>query len=79
MKLYFVNRLILATVKLKAFADDNFNVAKMLQFFFLRVEKIVRKGETLDTSFCPFPIMFSKGFFPGWLSDGTVVHSKGIV
>ena len=30
--------------KLKAFADNNFIVAQMVQFLFLRVENIVEKG-----------------------------------
>ena len=36
---------ILGQSKLKAFADDNLNVAKTVKFLFDRVENIVGKGE----------------------------------
>ena len=36
---------ILTLSKMKAFADDNFTVAKMVQFFSNRVENTVGKGE----------------------------------
>ena len=52
---------ILDLPKLKAFADDNFKVAQIMQFCFDRVENIVGKREN---AFSPFPTMFSKGFFP---------------
>ena len=35
---------ILALSKLKAFADDNFSVAQMVQIYSYRVENIVGKG-----------------------------------
>ena len=49
---------ILDWSKLKAFAEDNSNVAKMMISLYDRVENIVRKA------FSSFPTMFSKGFFP---------------
>ena len=36
---------ILALSESNAFADDNFSVAQMMQYFFDRVENIVGKGE----------------------------------
>ena len=39
---------ILALSKLKALADDNFNVAQIVQFLPSRVKSIVRKEETVD-------------------------------
>ena len=49
---------------MKAFADDNFNVSKMVQFFSNREENIAGKGEnaTMVPAFSPFPTMFLKGF-----------------
>ena len=40
---------ILTLCKLKAFADDNFDAAQMLQFFFCRVGNIVGKGVDVVT------------------------------
>ena len=50
--------------KLKALADDNLNVTKMIVSAFDRVENIVGKGEIACTSNFSFPTIFSKGFFP---------------
>ena len=41
----FPNDRILDMTKLKAFADDKLNVAKMMIYLFNRVENSVRKGE----------------------------------
>ena len=58
------NKRNLARTKLKAFADDMFNVARLMIFVFDRVENIVGKGENADLSaFSPFPIMFSKALY----------------
>ena len=67
------NNKILALSKLKAFADDMFNVVQMMQFFLDRVENNVGKGENAGyieniagkglSAFSPFPAMFSKGLF----------------
>ena len=51
---------ILALSKLKAFADNNFIVSQMVQFFYCRVEKIVRKEENAPL----LPTMISKCFSP---------------
>ena len=50
---------ILDWTKLTAIADDKSNVTNMKISTFDRVENTVGKGEI-----CPFPTMFSKGFFP---------------
>ena len=50
--------------KLKAFADDIFNVASMIISVFFKVENIVGKGENARYQhFLPFPAVFSKTFF----------------
>ena len=55
---------ILSLSKIKAFADDNFSVARKVQFFFYRVENMVGKGEKCWLpAFSPFPAMFSKCVF----------------
>ena len=48
--------------KLKAFADDNCNIAQTTEFEFDRVENIMGKGEMLVTSIFSCPTMFSKDF-----------------
>ena len=49
---------------LKAFADDNFKVAQMVQFFFDRVENIVGKGENAGYhQFFLFPQCTQKSSF----------------
>ena len=45
---------IIALSKLKAFADNNINMAEMEQFFFDRVENMVGKGEMLIISIFSF-------------------------
>ena len=58
------NDKILEWSKLKAFADGKINVAQKLKLAAGRVENIVGKGENAgDQHFCPFPSMFSKGYF----------------
>ena len=47
--------------KMEAFADNNFSVAQIVQFFFDRVQNIVEKEKMLKPAFPPFPTMFSKG------------------
>ena len=64
---YFSNSLpkdrILDLTKLKAFADDKFNVAYMNLFYLRREENIVGKGENAGYQhFLLFP-MFSIAFF----------------
>ena len=44
-------------VQIERFADKNFSMLQVIQYFFNRIEKIVGKG-----AFSPFPTMFSKGF-----------------
>ena len=59
---------------MKAFADDNINIAEKLKFVIGRVENIVGKGKNAGNQhFFPFETMFSKGFFP------TVVKSPDCV
>ena len=51
------------TPKLKAFAEDNFNFAKMMTSFFDRVGNVVGKGENAHYHyFLLFPHFFSKAF-----------------
>ena len=58
--------------KFKAFADDNLNVAQMMNTVFDRVENIVAKGWL--PAFSPFPTMFlassSGSWIPGLLGKG---------
>ena len=57
------NNKILNVTKLKAFADDKLNVAKMLSLFH-RVENTVGKGENAGNQhFLLFPQCFPKPFF----------------
>ena len=57
LPLPYINTLY--STKLKAFADDKFNVAKMMQ-----IESIVRKRrKRLLPAFSPHPTMFSYAFF----------------
>ena len=52
---------ILARSKFRASANDNFDVAKIIQFIFDRVENIVGKGENAgDQHFLLFPQCFQK-------------------
>ena len=60
------NNTILALSKLKAFADDNFYLAQMVQFLFDREENILRKGE--NTGFQHF--LLSLNVFKKSLSQG---------
>ena len=58
------NDKILDLSKFKVFADDNFNLTKMVKFFFDKVESLVGKGgNTGYQHFFPFPTMFSKALF----------------
>ena len=55
----------LASSKLKAFADDNFNMAQIVQFFFEKVENVVGKGENAGYQhFLLFPQCLLLAFFP---------------
>ena len=47
--------------KLKAFADEKFNITQTLKFVLGRVENFVRKCWL--PPFSPFPTMFSKGYY----------------
>ena len=59
--------------KLKAFADDKSNVAKIMVFVFNHVENIVRKGENAGYQhFLLFPQSFQKACFSGSLKVGIV-------
>ena len=57
------NNKILDWFKLKAFAEDKLNVAKMLISVFDSVENVGKKEKMQVTSISLFPTMFSKGFF----------------
>ena len=68
----FSNVKVLNLTKLKAFADDIFNVTKMIISVFDRVEKIVGKGEiALTSNFSFFPQCFLKASFSN--------PSKGVI
>ena len=73
------NDKILEVTKLKSFADDKLNVAKMMISLFDRVENTVGKGENAgyQPAFSSFPTLFSKAFFfgDGLLKVGIVVKS----
>ena len=74
---FFVNSLsndkFLDVIKLKAFADDKLNVAKMTIFLFDRAEKHGRKREMLVTSiFSFYPQCFPKLSCFGSLKVGIV-------
>ena len=59
--------------KLKAFADNNLNVAKMMISLYDRVENIVGKGENAGYQhFLLFPQCFQKASFPE-ASKGVIV------
>ena len=59
--------------KLKVFADDKINVAKMMISVFARVENIVGKGENAGYQhFLLFPQCFQKASFLGSLKVGIV-------
>ena len=50
--------------KLKVFADNKLNIARMMKFLLDTVENTVgKKEEMLVTSISPFPTVFSKAFF----------------
>ena len=60
---------ILAIFKLKAFADDNFILVQMLQFFLVKLEYVVDNGRKCWLpAFSPVPVMYSKGFL--WWGGG---------
>ena len=55
---------ILASSKLKAFADNKLNVTENIEFVYLRLENIVEKiRKCWLPAFSSFPKMFSKGLF----------------
>ena len=58
---------ILALSKMRAFADDNLNVAQMVQTFSDMVINIVgKKRNCWSPAFSPFSTMFSKSLYiPG--------------
>ena len=57
----FPNDRILDMTKLKAFADDKLNVAKMMMYLFNRVENTVGKRENAGYQhFLFFPLCFQK-------------------
>ena len=70
---HYVNRplpdcKVLASSKLKAFADDNVIMAEMVQSFFDKVENIVGKGENAGYQhFLLFLQCFQKSSFSGSL------------
>ena len=55
---------ILHQTKLKAPADDNSDVTKIIISVFDRLENIEGKGEIACKAISTFPTMFSKGFYP---------------
>ena len=68
---------ILAVSKLIAFAGDNFNVAKLVEFFFERLENIVgKRRKCWLPAFSPFPTMFSKGCFSPLRASKVVLCGK---
>ena len=65
--MYYLNSLpndkTLNQTELKAFADDNSNVAQMVIFVFDRIENMVRKGENAGYQyFLFFPQCFQKAY-----------------
>ena len=63
---FFLKHKKLALTKLKAFADDTFNVSKMKLSVFDRIENIVGKGENAgDQHFLLFPQCFQKFYVSG--------------
>ena len=50
--------------KLKTFADNKFNVTKMIISVFDKKKTLWEKEKLLVQAISPFPKMFSKGFFP---------------
>ena len=67
---------ILAMSKLKAFADNNFNLCKITKFVQHRLEKNVRRGENAGNQhFLQFPKYFPKAFSPGALQWSTELYS----
>ena len=61
MVISFPHVKILDLSKLKAFADDHFEVAQMVQFCFDRVENIVGKGENAGAGIQHF-LLFQQCF-----------------
>ena len=58
---------MLALFKLTAFADKNFNVAQMVQFFLDFAENIVGKGENVSHQHCLlFQQCFQKAAWGCW-------------
>ena len=54
--------------KLKAFADDNINMAEKLKFVFGRVEnRLGKRRKCWLPAFSPFPTLFSKIYSSGSL------------
>ena len=69
----FPNDKILHWSKLKAFADNKFNFAKIMISVFDSLENIVGKGENAGYQhFLLFPQCFQKASFSGWLKVGIV-------
>ena len=70
---FLPNDKILEVNKLKAFADEKLNVAKMMVSLFDRVENTVVKGENAGYQhFLLFPQCFPKPSFLGSLKFGIV-------
>ena len=65
------NNKILALTKLEEFADDSFNIAKIIISFFGKIENIVGKGENAGNKrFLLFPWCFQKLCVSGLLKVG---------
>ena len=63
----------MAFTKLKTFAGDKFNIAKIMIFVSDRLENIVGKGENDGYQhFLLFPLCFQKPSVSGTLKVGTV-------
>ena len=64
------NNKVLDCPKLKVFADDKLNLAKLIRFALERVENIVGKGENAGYQhFLLFPKCFQKSYFHGSLKS----------
>ena len=81
---YYVNPVtnnnIFDCFEFKAFPDDSFNVAQMMQFYSDRVENIVEKGVNASFQhFLLFPQCFQKASFSGSWKPGIVWERVKVV
>ena len=66
------NDKILDCSKLKAFAKDKINLAKMMIYVFDRIENIVGKGENAGYQHFLLFLCFQKAYFSGSVKVGIV-------